>query len=137
MTILFVDDDVDEVFLFTEAVRRVDPSIVVSTALDGVEAIELLTNATVKPDHIILDINMPRMGGMECLKTIRTELKLKTPITIFSTTITPRHEALCLQYDAECMTKPNSYVSLIELVKKKVQSIKKSSSEKSTGAGNG
>lgn len=48
-----------------------DPTIqVVGEAADGIEAINLLED--LKPDILILDLSMPNMGGIECLKEIKS-----------------------------------------------------------------
>ncbi len=59
--VLIIDDEVDlaEMVAYQFKAKGFD----VQTAADGVEGLEKLT--TFKPDLIILDINMPRMGGIE------------------------------------------------------------------------
>jgi DNA-binding NarL/FixJ family response regulator len=54
---------------------------VVGEAKDGNEAIELVTSLS--PDVLVLDINMPRLGGIEATKLIRTQ-DLPTQILILS-----------------------------------------------------
>ena len=50
----------------------------VTEAENGVEAIEILKNS--KFDVILMDIQMPEMGGIEATEIIRTKLNLSTPI---------------------------------------------------------
>jgi two-component system chemotaxis response regulator CheY len=56
----------------------------VGSAADGQEALELLANESF--DGIILDINMPRMNGLEFLKKIRSEEQYaKIPVIMLTT----------------------------------------------------
>ena len=65
-TILLIDDEVDLVdmikYLF------VARGYIVATAYDGLEGLERLKE--IKPDLIILDMNMPRMDGLEFFQKI-------------------------------------------------------------------
>lgn len=54
---------------------------VVGEAKDGNEAIELVTRLS--PDVLVLDVNMPRLGGIEATKLIRTQ-DLPTQVLILS-----------------------------------------------------
>lgn len=67
MVILAVDDDPEDFEFFTEAVMDIDKSIVVLTATNGQQALDLLNNLIIAPDFIFLDINMPVMDGRKCL----------------------------------------------------------------------
>lgn len=61
-----------------------DPEFeVVAEALDGVEAVELVTRH--RPDVVTMDINMPRMGGIEATREIM--VSVPTPIVIVSSTL--------------------------------------------------
>ncbi|MDQ3046470.1 MAG: response regulator [Bacteroidota bacterium] len=82
-TILLVDDDLDDQDYFREALRIVDPSITLYTAKDGINAIEQLEKIT--PDIILLDLNMPRMNGVECLRELKKSEELSDiPVIIYS-----------------------------------------------------
>jgi CheY-like chemotaxis protein len=59
-TVLIIDDEPDLVMLLSGAVGTLGHRVV--TASDGLEGLEVLK--TEKPDLIILDMNMPRMGGV-------------------------------------------------------------------------
>ncbi len=66
--ILVVDDDKDNVTLVARTLEH--EGFRVETANSGEEALERLKR--VSPDLVLLDINMPGMGGMETLKHLRT-----------------------------------------------------------------
>lgn len=71
--ILIVDDDIELLKMLCHYFER--KHYVVITARDGVEALEKIKRS---PNIILLDINMPRMNGMELCKRIRD--KVSCPI---------------------------------------------------------
>ncbi|MGZ3899998.1 MAG: response regulator [Bacteroidia bacterium] len=83
-SILLVDDDQDYKYFFYKAIEAVDPEISVTSASDGIEALEKLHILT--PELIILDFNMPRMNGLAFLKDIKKNPALRNiPVIIYST----------------------------------------------------
>jgi len=85
--ILLADDDDDDRLFFKDAIDGVKVKTVVTMVNDGVELMDYLLNAEIHlPNLVFLDLNMPRKGGMECLKEIRSNNKLKDlAIAIYST----------------------------------------------------
>lgn len=117
--IAIVDDDEDDRELIIDAMLENGiGSEKLRTAVDGVDLMELLSKNGSLPSIIILDLNMPRMGGREVLTAIRANTTLKhIPVIVFSTSDADIDVKEC--YDLGCntyMTKPNDYTSLIEAV---------------------
>jgi CheY-like chemotaxis protein len=85
---LIIDDDPDDQEIFIMCLKKVNKSVSCLTSDDGVEAIDMLnSNPDYVPDYIFLDVNMPRMKGIECLKLIREIERLKdTKVFMYSTT---------------------------------------------------
>jgi len=81
---LLVVDDSKVMREMIAACLRPDPSLVVTQAASGLEAIERLS---LKPyDLVVLDLNMPDIGGLEVVEFVRGQDKLKTlPILIVTT----------------------------------------------------
>lgn len=87
MTILYADDDSDDREIFCTAIEQIDPAITITLSWNGEEALETLTNQALPPNFIFLDVNMPRMNGIECLIQLKSNNRLKDiPVFMFSTT---------------------------------------------------
>lgn len=97
--ILLIEDDEDDQLFFKDAIDELHLSIALQIARHGAEAIQLLSTSPHLPDLIIMDINMPAMDGMECLKRLKTNSRLQAiPVVIFTTSQNPAdaHKALSL-----------------------------------------
>jgi CheY-like chemotaxis protein len=87
MLVLIVDDDLDDITLFCDAVREIDADSQCMLAKNGREALTLLESMSELPDIIFLDINMPIMNGKEFLLIGKQDSRLKgIPIVMYSTT---------------------------------------------------
>jgi len=88
--ILLVEDDEIDVMAVKRAFRELKIANPLYEASDGVEALELLRNTHGKtiprPYIILLDLNMPRMGGIEFVKELRADPALKSSIVFVMTT---------------------------------------------------
>jgi len=71
MQCLLVDDDLDDQEIFLMTLEKINKNIKCLTANNGVEALSLLTQNSFVPDYIFLDVNMPKMNGIECLRNIK------------------------------------------------------------------
>jgi CheY-like chemotaxis protein len=110
-TILAVDDDLDDLEFLETVIQEIDSAIIIVKAHDGKQALSLL--GTIQPDFIFLDINMPIMNGLDCLKMIRTDPRFdRTPITIISTSMNKHDMLRCVKLNSGFITKPSSYVEL-------------------------
>lgn len=85
--ILLADDDEDDRLFFKDAIAEVKVKTVVTMLNDGLQLMQYLNSPDVKlPNVVFLDLNMPIKGGMQCLKEIRSDNKLKDlSIAIYST----------------------------------------------------
>lgn len=84
-TFLIVDDSSIVRKVIIKAMRMTDiPFNQVLEAADGIEALETLRSNWV--DLVFLDINMPRMNGVEFMEQLRADPALKdTPVIVIST----------------------------------------------------
>jgi len=87
MKILLADDDEDDRLFFEEALQELRLPTDITTVEDGIELIEFLNNNKDYEPHILfLDINMPRMNGIEALKELRKKDAWKDfVVAIYST----------------------------------------------------
>lgn len=121
-TILYVDDDIDDLNFMREAFMELDPTIQVTEVNNGVEALEhlesLKTNQAPFPSLIIMDINMPLMDGRMAIKRIKEDTVLRPiPIVAFTTSNNPMDRLICSQMGVNCVLKPNSAAELKQIAK--------------------
>lgn len=91
VTILLVEDDEVDARAVKRAFKQRNIGNPIVHARDGVEALEHLKGTEGRPRLprpylILLDLNMPRMNGLEFLTTIRADSELKNSIVIVLTT---------------------------------------------------
>ncbi|MCP2025138.1 CheY-like chemotaxis protein [Flavobacterium sp. HSC-32F16] len=89
--IYLADDDEDDRLMFLEALLEVNSNVVLTQAEDGKQLLDILSkNPKPLPEFIFLDINMPKIGGFECLVQIKKNKKLnKLLIIMLSTSSDP------------------------------------------------
>lgn len=86
-------------------------------AADGVEGLDLAAGGPA-PDLLVVDINMPRMDGLEFVRRLRTELGLATvPVLVCSTETGEEDRAAALRAGATgFLPKPWTPAQLLEAV---------------------
>jgi len=86
-----IDDDLDDQEIFFMALQQFDETIQCDFANDGVKALEILKAYGLNvPDCIFIDMNMPRMDGIDCLDQIKKMDHLRDiPVCMFSTSADP------------------------------------------------
>lgn len=111
--ILLVEDSPSDALLTKEALRQGKVINTLHHVVDGVEAMGFLRKEgkyadAQRPDVILLDLNMPRMGGQEVLRDIRADKALRTIPVIVLTTSDDEHDILAAYgLAANCyITKP-------------------------------
>ncbi len=91
LTVLVVDDDDADALMIEEALTDTDAPTIVQRVADGRQAVEYLHRSgryaeATRPDLILLDLNMPLMGGHEVLARIKSDNDLKTiPVVVLTT----------------------------------------------------
>lgn len=85
--IILADDDEDDRLFFTDAFDEIKINTLVTTFKHGQALLDFLNHPeSVLPNIIFLDLNMPILNGIECLKQIKKNDKFKDiAIAIYST----------------------------------------------------
>jgi CheY-like chemotaxis protein len=86
LNILLVEDDAIEVMKFNRVLKGMGINHKIVEANDGEEALVTLRDREVTPDIIVLDLNMPKINGLEFLNIIKKDALLKYIPTIILTT---------------------------------------------------
>jgi CheY-like chemotaxis protein len=119
MTILNIDDDNEDLMVFYDAVKTVNPLAKCFLAKNSQEAINLLQHS-INPDFIFLDIHMPLMDGRAALKEIKKIKRLASvPVIIYSTVIYDNEKESFKEWGAyEFIKKQNSFAALCDELRK-------------------
>lgn len=81
--LLLIDDDPDELEILLDVVGKLTVSCTCTWAASAEEGIRLLEDS--KPDLVLLDINMPRQNGWECLTILKKKNMIeKIPVVLYS-----------------------------------------------------
>lgn len=119
------DDDPDDRLLLKEAFEENRLVNNLETVEDGEELLDFLRrrgkyeNCEITPGLVLLDLNMPRKSGLEALKEIKADEKLRRlPVVILTTS--KAEEDIVRSYDLgvnSFIVKPVTFDSLVEMVK--------------------
>jgi two-component system, chemotaxis family, response regulator Rcp1 len=122
--ILLVEDNPGDVRLTIEGLAECNVPNRLHVARDGVEALQFLRRDgdfadAARPDLILLDLNLPRMGGREVLATLKADPKLKSiPTIVLTTSRAEQDVAQSYALQANCyIAKPVDLDAFIGVVK--------------------
>src|SRR5882724_11971933 len=89
--VVLVDDDPDDHEIFEMAITKASADAICIHYHSAETALGQMPNLPGKlPDYIFLDLNMPRMNGMQFLELIKKEESLSSiPVIVYSTSIMP------------------------------------------------
>lgn len=117
--ILLVEDDLVDSMTVKRAVKEVGIGNPIHVAENGEDALEYLHQAEKLPCLILLDINMPRMNGLELLENIKHDPKYRRiPVIILTTSQEDQDKYKSFDlHAAGYMVKPVDYEQFIQLMK--------------------
>ncbi len=127
LRVLLTDDDEDDRLIFKEILDEMDKDITVHMVNDGKQLMDYLATENNPTPHIIfLDLNMPNMSGLECLKEIRSHEKYSDiSIAIYSTSASEKDIDDTFRHGANIyITKPAAYHDLKEVLKKSLSAVR-------------
>ena len=109
--ILLVEDNPADIRLTQEALKDLQLEHRLQVAEDGVAALAYLSGvffgqSGTRPDIILLDLNLPRMGGLEVLAAIKSSDHMKSiPVIIMSSSASAADVTAAYRLNANCYTK--------------------------------
>jgi len=122
--ILLVEDNPADVRLMQEALKDGKVKNKLNIVYDGEEAVDYLYkkgkySGAVRPDLILLDLNLPKKDGREVLEDIKNDPDLKSiPIVILTTSKSEEDILKTYRLHANCyITKPVDLNQFIDVVK--------------------
>lgn len=83
--ILIIDDNEDDILLTKLALSKIWRDIKPEVAMSGDAGLEILRERKMKPNVVLLDINMPGMNGIEVLRKIREDYSLNSLLVVILT----------------------------------------------------
>ena len=69
---MLAEDDEDDILFFREAINSLNLNCELAVVNNGESAVSYFMENPLLPDFVFLDINMPRMNGIEALKAIKS-----------------------------------------------------------------
>ncbi len=125
--ILLVEDNPDDVELTLRAFKKNNMLNDVVVARDGVEALDYLFDAGAcegrhpagAPSLVLLDLNLPKVGGLEVLRRIRADERTRLlPVVILTSSKEERDLVESYSHGANSyIRKPVDFVEFIEAVR--------------------
>jgi CheY-like chemotaxis protein len=88
VNVVLVEDDELDVMNVQRAFEKANIQVPLFRAADGVEALDLLRGASIPAARrlVLLDLNLPRMNGIEFLRELRADKELRrTPVVVLTT----------------------------------------------------
>lgn len=120
LNILLVEDDEVDVMNVQRSFKKNNISNPLFVAGNGVEALEMLRNGSVPSQNrlILLDINMPKMNGIEFLRVLRADPALRaSPVVVLTTSNDDKDRMESFQLNvAGYLLKPVTFSSFVELM---------------------
>jgi CheY-like chemotaxis protein len=120
LNILLVEDDQVDIMNVRRAFDRNRITNPLYVANNGVEALEMLRSNKVPADRrlILLDLNMPKMSGIEFLRALRADPALSlTPVVVLTTSNDERDKVDAYNLNvAGYLLKPVTFVNFVEVM---------------------
>jgi len=121
--VLLVEDNAGDIRLTEEALKEGKVIVNLTVARDGVEAMEYLQRRNghvnaVRPDLMLLDLNLPKKDGRQVLEEIKSDPELKSiPVVVLTTSEADSDILTTYGLHANCyITKPVDMDRFVEIV---------------------
>jgi CheY-like chemotaxis protein len=120
LNVLLIEDDTIEIMKLNRTISTLHLKHKIIEAKDGEQALAILKDESSLPDIILLDLNMPKINGLEFLKIVKNDPQLKYLPTIVLTTSNNKRDLLeCYKIGiAGYVLKPLKYEDYVEKIEK-------------------
>ena len=123
VNILLVEDNEGDIVLTLKALTKAKVHNNIDVVRDGEQALQFLNkegvfNDAVTPGLILLDINLPKINGLEVLTAIKTHPELRVvPVIMLTTSESEKDIMQSYYHHANCfITKPVNFSNFIEVI---------------------
>ncbi len=120
LNLVLVEDDEIDVMNVKRALERAHVTNPLFVAGNGLEALELLRSGSVPRDRrlVLLDLNMPKMNGIEFLRELRKDPELRsTPVVVLTTSDDERDKVNAYNLNvAGYLLKPVTFVNFVDVM---------------------
>jgi two-component system, response regulator len=122
--ILLVEDSTDDAAFFIRAAEAAKLGVQIRRACDGVEALSMIFGGDnlagaprLQPRLILLDLKMPRLGGVEVLRALKTNPQTRSiPVVVLSSSNEKRDLNECYQLGANSyLVKPMDFDTFVHI----------------------
>lgn len=120
LNILLIEDDAIEVMKFNRVVKTLGLNHKIIEANDGEQALTILKDKEIIPDIILLDLNMPKLNGIEFLTILKNDEILQyIPAIILTTSSNHKDMLECYKIGiAGYVLKPLKYEDYTDRIKR-------------------
>jgi CheY-like chemotaxis protein len=124
--LLVVEDSESDIELLREALADSEPGVELDIVRHGEDALSFLRRegefeGAVCPDLVVLDLNLPRMGGFEVLRALREDVDprlRRLPVVVFTTSASaPDVEKAYDLHASSFVTKPTAFEHYLDTVR--------------------
>lgn len=124
--LLVVEDSESDIELLREALADTEPAVALDIVRHGEDALSFLRRegefvAAQRPDLVVLDLNLPRMGGFEVLRALREDVDprlRRLPVVVFTTSATSTDVDRAYDLHASSfVTKPTAFEHYLDAVR--------------------
>jgi two-component system, chemotaxis family, response regulator Rcp1 len=124
--ILLVEDNPGDIRLTREILKGSKINNNLNVVMDGAEAIDYLRKKdkykeAIRPDIILLDLNLPKKNGKEVLEEVKTDPDLRRiPVVVLTTSVAEQDILRTYDLHANCyITKPidlDQFITVVKLI---------------------
>lgn len=120
LSILLIEDNTIEIMKMKRTISFLKLSHTLKEATDADEAFVLLNGKSKLPDIILLDLNLPKISGIEFLSMVRNDVKLKhIPIVILTTSNNHKDIVACYKIGVSgYILKPLKYEDYVKKIER-------------------